>query len=139
MGQRLQVVSLLGLAGLLALLQGILWAPYPGGLETDGAALSLPEALQMEGAIWVDARSPEAFTAGHYPGALPFNPGDWDEGLGALLERWNPGQTVIVYCDGAGCASSRELARRFREEVGMEPVYWLIDGWEALQRAGPDL
>mgnify|MGYP006281656425 CR=1 FL=1 len=57
-------------------------------------------------------------------------------GLAQLMESWDPGVTVIVYCSTTGCASSRIIAERLREEYGLPEVYWLRGGWEALREAG---
>lgn len=89
----------------------------------------------MENLLWIDARSEAAFEESRYPGAVSLNEDNWDRQLGLVLESWEPGQAVVVYCEGDGCSSSRKLAQRLREGLGMEPVYWLVDGWEAIRMA----
>lgn len=127
-----QILLILALATFGAGLQGLIQGRPAGAEETDEWAVTVSAALAMDGALWVDARSQEAYDQSHYPGAVFLNEDNWDTQLGVLLGAWEPGQAVIVYCDGDGCASSRKLAERLRTELGLEPVYWLVDGWEAI-------
>jgi rhodanese-related sulfurtransferase len=130
-----QILLILGLAMVGSLLQGLIQGRPAGVEETDESAIALAESLAMENALYLDARSGEAFAKSHLPGAIHLNEDNWDSQLGLLIQAWEPGQAVIVYCDGVGCASSRKLADRLRTELGMDPVYWLIDGWEAIEAA----
>jgi rhodanese-related sulfurtransferase len=86
--------------------------------------------------IWVDGRTEEAYQTAHYPGAFFISLDDWEESSFALLETWEPGQRVVVYCDDIGCGVSQDIALQLREELGSEEVYWLEDGWEGMQKAG---
>lgn len=99
-------------------------------------AIEINDALQLEEALWLDARSRTVYESGHLEGALLLNEDEWDNGLDGLLAVWSPGQPLIVYCDGGGCAASRNVALRLQEEFGMEAVYWLVDGWDALLASG---
>jgi rhodanese-related sulfurtransferase len=82
-------------------------------------------------AIWVDARSASAFEAGHVPGALLLNELDWDNQLPGVLRKWEPGMTVVVYCDSSACSASHGVAKRLREQVQLDRVYVLHGGWAA--------
>jgi rhodanese-related sulfurtransferase len=135
MGFTRQILVIIGLATLGAFLQGLIQGPPAGITETDASAIVLSTALKMEGALFVDARSQEAFEESHYPGAIHLSEDNWDTGLGRVVQAWEPGLPVIVYCGGDGCASSRKLAERLRTELGLDPVYWLVDGWEAIEAA----
>jgi rhodanese-related sulfurtransferase len=135
MGFSRQILLIIGLATLGALLQGLVQGPPASLAETDASAVVLSSALAMKGALFVDARSEEAFEESHYPGAIHLSEDNWDTGLGRVVQAWEPGLPVIVYCDGDGCASSRKLAERLRTELGLEPVYWLVGGWEAIEAA----
>ena len=86
--------------------------------------------------LWVDAREPSAFAAGHIPGAIALGETAWEEGLAGFVERWEPDVLVLVYCDGAECEASRRVARRLQSELGVDNVAVLHDGWGAWQRAG---
>lgn len=92
--------------------------------------------MNYDSVIWVDARSEKAFTGAHLGGAIRLDPDGGDEGLFQILSLWDPGSTIIVYCDGNGCESSKAIAKQLRAELGSESVFWLVGGWPALQEAG---
>ncbi|NDV62684.1 rhodanese-like domain-containing protein [Puniceicoccales bacterium CK1056] len=129
----IQVSLLLLGAGLLAGVHGLIVGSSGSSHALAKHGLEVDEAIGLGSALWVDARSPEAFAIGHYPGAYNINMDNWMEGVGLLLEAWDPGESIIVYCDGSSCSASRELAYRIRSELGLEPAYWLRGGWEALE------
>lgn len=86
--------------------------------------------------IWIDARSRAAYSAGHLDGAILLNEDEWNVLLEDLLMRWQGGETLIVYCDGGQCHASKAVASRLKDELGMENVYHLQGGWDALVEAG---
>lgn len=106
------------------------WEADPGRLLA--GEVRLAEVKQWSArVVWVDARGRSAFKQAHIPEAVLLNEDEWDALLPGLLERWRPGDRVVVYCDSAECHASAELARRLREEVGLPEVYVLYDGWTA--------
>jgi rhodanese-related sulfurtransferase len=130
-----QILLILVLASIGSIVQGLLQGRPLTGDQADEWAVTFSEARMMDNLLWIDARPETAFGEGHYPGALSLNDDNWDRQLGLVLEGWEPGEGLVVYCEGDGCASSRNLAQRLRTELGLERVYWLVDGWEAIQRA----
>jgi rhodanese-related sulfurtransferase len=80
--------------------------------------------------LWVDARSAEDYGVEHVPGAILLNLEGWDQLFPEFLDRWAPGQRVVVYCSAATCELSREVAERLRKN-GISSVYVLKGGWEA--------
>lgn len=84
--------------------------------------------------LWVDARGKDAYDRAHVPDALWLSEDDFDAGLLMLLERWQPGVRIVVYCDSQVCDASHAVARRLREEVGLPDVWVLFGGWDAWQR-----
>jgi rhodanese-related sulfurtransferase len=82
-------------------------------------------------AIWIDARPEEEFAKEHVPGAILLNEDRWNELLPQMLAMWSPEKRVIVYCSSESCGSSREVARRLREEARLKNVFVLEGGWEA--------
>jgi rhodanese-related sulfurtransferase len=91
-------------------------------------------SMVVDGAVlWVDARSPELVANEPYPAAVPLYSGAWDQGFGELLTAWDGVSPIVVFCDGAACAASKEVAARLRTDLGFEQVYWLADGWDALK------
>lgn len=107
--------------------------PEPVELTQD-AWMRGPEDVAMLGdVLWVDARNVEHYNIGHIDGAVNVSLQDWDIGLGELLNVWQPGQVIVVYCDGEGCALSRETAEKLRQDLAMDEIYWLqggIQAWE---------
>lgn len=109
-------------------------APTSGEVIALGDALALAQAGEV---LWVDARRPEAFAAGHVPGAVPLREDAWEDLLPGFIEAWQPGRRVVVYCDGGGCAAARSVAERLRREFALEEVAYLEGGWEAWRQAQP--
>jgi rhodanese-related sulfurtransferase len=94
--------------------------------------VELRTALEWgESVIWVDVREREQFDKEHIPGAIPMGSGDWEEGLAALLEAWQPESKTVVYCDAKDCELSKNIADRLRTEAGLENIYYLRGGWPA--------
>ncbi len=82
-----------------------------------------------ENVFWVDARASDIFEKDHIPGAQLLNEDDWDRLVPPVLQSWNPGQPVVVYCNSQQCQASHQVAKRLRE-LGLNPVYVLKGGWE---------
>ncbi len=85
--------------------------------------------------VWVDARSEAAFSGGHIPGAISLPLDGWADHVEAVVNAWKPGVMVVVYCDAETCAASQSVARRLRDELGLEEVYVLAGGWQKWQEA----
>ena len=81
-------------------------------------------------AIWVDARPDNEFEQDHVPGAISLNEDRWNELLPTLLAQWSLEKKIVVYCSSQSCNASREVARRLRDEAGLEEVFVLQGGWE---------
>ncbi|WP_309397627.1 rhodanese-like domain-containing protein [Cerasicoccus maritimus] len=107
--------------------------PEPIELIQD-AWMRTPEDVAGLGAVlWVDARNVDQYHVGHIEGAVNVSLQDWDIGLGELLTVWSPEQDIVVYCDGEGCALSRETAEKLRADLATDNIYWLqggIQAWE---------
>ena len=83
--------------------------------------------------IFVDARSPEDYEAGHIQGAVSLPVGQLEEKIAAFLERYPPEASIITYCSGRTCLDSHHLAE-FLLNFGYDKVTVFIDGfpgWEA--------
>lgn len=108
---------------------------WSGGKLSDGeiTVASLPTDAPI---IWIDARSHLAYASGHMEGAILLNEDEWNVLLEDLLMRWQGGETLVVYCDGGQCHASKAVAARLKEELGMENVFHLRNGWDALVEAG---
>ncbi len=127
---------LIAMAAVCALVEGLLIGMPDVSQDLDDWAITVEDAMALEPVLWVDGRSTDAYLSGHLEGAVHLNLDGWETGLGNLLQEWDPGLAVVVYCDGNGCESSRSIAERLRMELGGNNVYWLVDGWPALQGEG---
>lgn len=126
---------ILGLSLVLSLASfGLRPATVP--LNADEFELDLAAAMEMPDAIWVDARTSEEFESGTYRRSILVNEEDWEGGFARLLEVWQPGQPIIVFCGTDACVRSRSVADRLRKELGVEEAYSLRNGWDALLEAG---
>ncbi|MFZ5565158.1 MAG: rhodanese-like domain-containing protein [Thermodesulfobacteriota bacterium] len=117
------------------------WSPAARLKAVTGQSMIVPLAeavsfYERREAVFVDARLPEEFAAGHIPGALNV---PW-----VLIDEYeerffkavpDPQTIVIVYCDGEACSLSEDLARML---IGMGYVHVkvLADGWGVWTRGG---
>jgi rhodanese-related sulfurtransferase len=115
-----------------------LLGPVPARDNGGIARIELGEARALchEGkAVFVDARSPKEYRAGHIPGALLLPLDDFEE----IVSSWKdliPAETpLIAYCAGEGCDSSREVAALLVER-GYKEVKVFFGGWEHWKGAG---
>lgn len=100
-------------------------------------ALDLAQALELfeQGeAVFVDARMPDEFAAGHIPGAMNL-PYDELESHLDVLNYLPDGGLVITYCDGSECELSLELADELTA-MGFGQVRVFFGGWEQWFEAG---
>ena len=88
------------------------------------------EDVDKGNVLWLDARTQQKFEEKHIPGAILVNSKDWEGSLARLFEVFEPGKTIIVYCN-KGCSSSRSVASRLRSELGQENIYYLFGGMDS--------
>jgi len=117
--------------------QGVVTAMAKNDVVIEGIEIgTVDEARQLFDSgeyVFVDARSPEDFEAGHIPGAVSLPVGQPEERVAAFLERYPPEASIITYCSGRTCQDSHHLAE-FLLEFGYDNVTVFIDGfpgWEA--------
>ncbi|MEM6688172.1 MAG: rhodanese-like domain-containing protein [Planctomycetota bacterium] len=82
--------------------------------------------------VIVDARSPEAFSNGHIPGAVNIPHRNMDAEATNRIDRES---LVVTYCDGIGCNASTKAALRMarlgfkvKELIGGLD-WWIRDGY----------
>lgn len=75
----------------------------------------------------VDARSPEAYLAGHIPGAISLPAHAAPELLSVQSLPMSPQQKIVTYCDGGECSVSESLAVILRQDAGCTEV-WVLEG-----------
>jgi rhodanese-related sulfurtransferase len=130
--QRKSMVAWAGLTGAVLVCAVGLWAWQPAPwTAVDTLKIGAEAAARLESVLWVDARSEQAVAAHPASDAVRLTPAAWEAGIGRLMERWEPGRAIVVYCDGADCGTSREVAQRLRDELGINNVWALDGGWAA--------
>ena len=103
------------------------------------ATLSLKAARQefdRGDALFLDARGPSSYEAGHIPGALHLPAEASTERLREALAPYPPGILIITYCSGTGCRSSDILARHLTDDLELPNVQVLDGGFPAWKKAG---
>jgi rhodanese-related sulfurtransferase len=104
----------------------------------EGMVITLEEARKLcasQQAVFVDARSPEAYRDGHIICARNLPIEDVDKYMDKVLAGVSLEETIIVYCDGEDCSSSEDLAQElyFR---GYDNAKVLVNGWARWLEAG---
>lgn len=101
------------------------------GCETDPYDLYHDLQDEVAGLVVLDVRRPEAYAAGHVPGArnLPHQ-----EMTPAVLDRLDPASVYVTYGWGPGCNAGVRAAVRLAEHD--LPVKEMIGGLEYWQRQG---
>jgi rhodanese-related sulfurtransferase len=134
-----QIVLLLGLALLPAVGQALYFrdkVSWRSPIPASEMATVADARGWGSNAIWIDARPEAEFEQEHIPGALLLNEDRWNELLSPMLAAWSPEKRVVVYCSSESCGSSREIARRLRDEAQLKNVFVLEGGWEAWKGTG---
>lgn len=86
-------------------------------------------------ALFLDARDPGSFQAGHLPGAINVPPSEAKDFSEEIRTMAQAGMIPIAYCDGADCPLSAELAINLKE-MGIEDVRVLVNGWSRWRDSG---
>jgi rhodanese-related sulfurtransferase len=97
--------------------------------ETDPDDVATALALGVADFVILDARSPEAYGAGHLPGAHNLPRPYSLEDLGRMGD-----QLIVVYCWGPGCNGAVKAAREIAA-LGF-PVKEMLGGFEYWAREG---
>ena len=110
--------------------------PATGAAGPPATPLSMPREISLDrakalfddnGAIFVDARHPVDFAAGHIRDArnlLATNEATW---LSAFIAATDSSRVIITYCDGENCHLAPELAELLYFN-GFDNVYYLKNG-----------
>ncbi len=109
------------------------WSPEAQLVSADGKkmAISLEDAKTLfntQKAVFLDARSPEDYTAGHIQGAKNIPWLEFAKYFDQAASEISPDQVLIAYCDGETCHLSKELAKALTE-MGFQNARVLINGW----------
>jgi len=135
------VIVLLGVgAGLLVNQlspRGIPWLVVPVVVPA-GEFIPLDQAVQAwhrGNVLFLDAREPADYAAGHIGNALNLPAQSFAEHFGEVAPLLTSGSELILYCDGTECDLSRQLAAHLRQQ-GYVHAHILANGWAAWQQAG---
>jgi rhodanese-related sulfurtransferase len=100
-------------------------------LYTDSWDLSVDLKAALPDIVVIDARSRNAYVAGHIPGAVSFPHREMNAETVASMDR---SKVYVVYCDGIGCNASTKgayklalLGLRIKELLGGLD-WWRRDG-----------
>jgi rhodanese-related sulfurtransferase len=95
--------------------------------HTDSWDLSVDLKAGNDDIVVVDARSREAYAAGHIPGALSL---PHREMSGEATAGLDPGKVYVVYCDGIGCnASTKGVYKLARLGFRVKELLGGLDWW----------
>jgi rhodanese-related sulfurtransferase len=86
------------------------------------------EKYETGAALFIDARSPEDFRAGHIKGAVSLPNQAFDEVFPEVVEQIEKSGQLVTYCDGNECILAQALARKLYE-LGFQNVSYLVNGW----------
>ena len=108
--------------------------PLPSGLKPITLA-DAKKAFDDHAALFLDARPAADYAEAHLPGALNLPPARFEDLFLDLADRVEEAPAIIVYCSGAECSDSIEVAERL-QETGDHTIYVLEAGWRAWAEAG---
>jgi rhodanese-related sulfurtransferase len=114
-------------------------APLPF-IPTSGAPIKMEIAtvkrfFDARGALFLDARDPAEYEAGHIPGALRLTNVEAQGEPDRLKNLPVQGRPIIAYCEGGECEASMELARTLIE-AGYPKVLVYLGGYPEWSAAG---
>jgi rhodanese-related sulfurtransferase len=106
--------------------------------KDDAPAVSLDYAqmkFQSSKVIFLDARLPADFKAGHIKGAINFPYEEFEQYSTQVISKLPTNEEIIAYCDGGECESSLLLSRELRD-LGYRNVKVFFGGWSEWKKAG---
>jgi rhodanese-related sulfurtransferase len=110
----------------------------PPSYQPGDSLLSLEDAYGLflrSDVVFIDARQPREFQAGHIMGAinLPFE--EWDKYWDQIKPILDPKKKIVAYCEGLDCELSLFAARELKR-LGYEKSYIFFGGWLKWKDAG---
>jgi len=86
-------------------------------------------------AVFLDARYPAEYKAGHILGSINLPADLFDEYYLAISEKFSPEDPVVIYCSGPDCEFSAILADILRD-MGCKKLMLFEGGYSAWKEAG---
>ena len=127
-----------GLAGNQLSPRGLPLITPPQPVRPVESFISLAQAKQLwhgGAALFLDAREPADFAAGHIGNALNLPAQSFAQHFGAIAPLLTPETELVLYCDGVECELSHRLRASLREG-GYTNIHLLLNGWTVWRQAG---
>lgn len=110
--------------------------PKAAPVPSEFIALEQAKLLWQGGeALFLDAREPADYAAGHIGNALNLPAQSFAQHFGNVAPLLTPEQTLVLYCDGLECDLSHRLAASLRQQ-GFTNIHLLHHGWTVWRQAG---
>ena len=103
-------------------------------LHVEGLRATLSEArraFDRQETVFIDSRSPNAYRAGHIPGAHNLPVSQYWKYAEDVLRDLPKDAPIITYCSGGSCQTSVKLAEALRKKYGYTNVRAFYKGWSA--------
>ncbi|HTH49665.1 MAG TPA: rhodanese-like domain-containing protein [Candidatus Limnocylindria bacterium] len=114
----------------------LLTAPKPETPADGFLPLDQAKALWQGGsALFLDAREPADYAAGHIGNALNLPAQSFEQHFGEVAPMLVPDSRLVLYCDGLECELSHRLRDSLRQ-LGFTNVNLLRNGWTVWREAG---
>ena len=100
--------------------------------------VSLPQATELwenGTAVFLDAREPKDFAAGHIANAFNLPAVSFEAHFDEIAPMLTPESHIVIYCDGTECELSHRVKERFGE-MNFTNVQILFNGWTVWRDAG---
>ena len=100
--------------------------------------VSLEEAVELWSngmAIFLDAREPQDYAAGHIGNAFNLPGLRFEAHFAKVAPFLSPTSRIVIYCDGTQCDLSHRVSERL-QQMGFANVQILTNGWSLWRQAG---
>jgi rhodanese-related sulfurtransferase len=93
------------------------------------------QAWSAGSAIFLDARAPADYQAGHIANAFSLPAESFAEHFANVATYLAPDSAIVCYCDGVQCDLSHQLAEKLRDN-GFKNIHILKNAWTEWKKAG---
>lgn len=110
--------------------------PKPAAAAGEFITLERAQQLWHGGAaLFLDAREPADYAAGHIGNALNLPAQSFAQYFGEIAPLLASNSELVLYCDGQECELSHQLRASLRE-TGFTNTHLLFNGWTVWRQAG---
>ena len=103
-----------------------------------GEFITLEHAKELwyaSGVLFLDAREPDDYAAGHIGNALNLPAQSFAQHFGDIAPLLTPNAEMVLYCDGIECDLSHRLRENLRQ-LGYTNTHLFSNGWSTWRQAG---